>query len=87
MPFTKPPTVVCLQHEYCVDELSIVYAFYSLLYPLNTGTLKNASQARGVDHASAYEDLEMTHTNYTLHYALMTGLEPGQQYFYELGCT
>ena len=42
---------------------------------------------QGIDHASAHEDLMMTHTNYTLHYALMTGLRPGAEYYYKLGCT
>ena len=46
----------------------------------------NASTALAVDHASAYEDLKMLHTNYTLHYALMTDLKPGAQIFYKLGC-
>ena len=37
----------------------------------------NASTAPAVDHASAATDLGMARTNYTLHYALMTGLKPG----------
>ena len=47
---------------------------------------KGAATAPAVDHASAYEDLHMTHTNYTLHYALMTGLKPGTTYYYKVGC-
>ena len=47
----------------------------------------NATSAPGVDHASAYVDLHMTHTNYTLHYALMTGLRPGTMYYYKVGCS
>ena len=46
----------------------------------------NASTAPAVDHASAATDLGMARTNYTLHYALMTGLKPGVQYYYKLGC-
>jgi hypothetical protein len=36
--------------------------------------MKNAISAPAIDHASAYEDLKMTGTNYTLHYSLMTDL-------------
>jgi hypothetical protein len=50
--------------------------------PKHTG----AATAPAVDHASAYEDLQMLHTNYTLHYALMTGLRPGTTYYYRVGC-
>lgn len=88
-----PPRPFAASPRHCVDgrfSSSKTFSFSSALpssqhpHPLKP---KNALQARAVDHASAYEDLEMTHTNYTLHYALMTQLEPGQQYFYELGCT
>jgi hypothetical protein len=40
----------------------------------NNPTMKNAISAPAIDHASAYEDLKMTGTNYTLHYSLMTDL-------------
>ena len=72
--------------EMAVDWISSCPDNSSSVQYASNSAHKNASSAPAVDHASAYEDLKMLHTNYTLHYALMTGLEPGTMYYYKVGC-
>ena len=61
--------------EMAVDWISSCPDNTSVLSVADNGAMARATEFAATDHASAYVDLKMLHTNYTLHYAKMSGVK------------